>query len=611
MLKFLLTVFLSLPLCLSAQREKPIAVNQEETFQISQNDTIQFKLDLDLKNVYKISVEQKGIDVGLRLTDKTNKEIIYKDSPNGKYGPEIIYLGTEKNHIFYLNVAPLIGENNASNGKFSILITKVDYNKFIDRVLQPREMKEDLKVFRNIREKANSGLYKYRTKQEIDSIYQWAFQEINQPLSLTEFYKVLLVLTDFEGSVHNSTSLPINPTHFINKKKGFFPLFLKQIEGNKAVINNKNEKIPLGSEIISINGIPFRKIQKRFYKYFPTDGYNKTAKEKASIEYSFGWLFPFEFGIKDSFIIEYKKPYSDKVEKAILPSISMEESTKRYNQRYSAKVDSIINFEVQPKYSFESLSDSIALLNFRVFDMAANKEDPNFKIFTDFLDSIFLKLKKENYKHLIIDIRNNPGGNDPTYEKVFTYLTDQPFRENTSAYIIFNKLPYPKYYNWESRDNSNQKRKLKEINDYLQSVFSVQHGSKYFQNQKFNPIYYPDTNRFKGNLYLLIDENVASAASHFTSLIKGYTDATIVGVETIGGYYCHNGHFPVEYKLPNSKIITRFSIVYVQQDAPYKTSQPKGRGIIPDYTVYTTLEDFLNQKDTQMNFVLQLIKKEK
>jgi hypothetical protein len=102
---------------------------------------------------------------------------------------------------------------------------------------------------------------------------------------------------------------------------------------------------------------------------------------------------------------------------------------------------------------------------------------------------------------------------------------------------------------------------------------------------------------------------VGSAASHFASLVRGYTNATIVGVETVGGYYVHNGHRAVEYVLPNSKIKTGFSIVFVEQDAPKKDIQPFGRGIIPNYEVSQSYEDFINNIDTQMNFAIKLIEK--
>jgi len=44
----------------------------------------------------------------------------------------------------------------------------------IDEPFSKDKMRKDLEVFKQIRISANSGLYKYRTKNEIDSIYHWA-----------------------------------------------------------------------------------------------------------------------------------------------------------------------------------------------------------------------------------------------------------------------------------------------------------------------------------------------------------------------------------------------------------------------------------------------------
>ena len=75
----------------------------------------------------------------------------------------------------------------------------------------------------------------------------------------------------------------------------------------------------------------------------------------------------------------------------------------------------------------------------------------------------------------------------------------------------------------------------------------------------------------------------------------------------MGGYFGHNGHTPIEYELPNTKIKTQFSIVNLEQDVPKKASQIFGRGIIPDHEVKQTLEDFLQNKDTQFEYTLKLI----
>lgn len=608
-MKSIIALLFSLPFVSFAQKAIPLALHSRKAFRVSQNETKAFALQLEKGKKYRIIVEQKGIDVELRLKNAAGTEVAYRDSPNGKYGPEIIEIAVQNATDFTLSVVPLKDEANAKKGKCTAGVEEFvdpDPNEVITATLTPEQMKEDLTVFRNIREKANSGLGRYRTQEQLDSIYSWAFTQVQQSLPIIEFHKILLVLTDFEGSNHNNTRLPSHASNYVPKDKGYFPFFFKKIN-DQMIVNYEGGEIPLGSRVLSINGISDSELLKHFSKYYTTDGYNQTANDKACIENSYGWIFPFELGSFDQFDISYITPESQEVKQIRLKSLSKDENAWRYHDRYSARLDSLTDFNFQEKYSFKRISPKTGLLNLRIFTMASNADDPDFNLFSTYLDSLFLSFKEENVRNLVIDIRNNPGGNDPTYEKVFTYLTDHSFRENTEAYIIFNQLPYPQYYKWNSTDKSNQKRELKDLNGYFQTIFSVKKGKQYHQHPQFNPVYTPDSNRFNGKIYLLINEDVGSAASHFASLVRGHSDAVIVGVETSGGYYGHNGHFPVEYVLPNSKITTRFSIVHVTQDAPQKSMQPVGRGIMPDHQVTQSYADFIRQEDTQMKYVLKLI----
>ena len=120
----------------------------------------------------------------------------------------------------------------------------------------------------------------------------------------------------------------------------------------------------------------------------------------------------------------------------------------------------------------------------------------------------------------------------------------------------------------------------------------------------------PNENAFTGKIYLLISPAIASAGSLFASMLAGNENTTVIGEETMGGYYGHNGHTPLEYKLPNSKIVTRFSIVNLEQDVPKKLNQYYNRGIIPDIEINQTYEDFLTNNDTQLNYVKDIINNE-
>lgn len=90
---------------------------------------------------------------------------------------------------------------------FMILSFNV-FGQSIDDPFPNEKMKKDFEVFKEIRLRANSGLYKYRTKEQVDSIYKWAEIEISKSTTYLDFYNIICKLTDFEGSSHNSTGLP-------------------------------------------------------------------------------------------------------------------------------------------------------------------------------------------------------------------------------------------------------------------------------------------------------------------------------------------------------------------------------------------------------------------
>jgi hypothetical protein len=489
-------------------------------------------------------------------------------------------------------------------------LIKKDSIQTYNKTLQPGEMKSDLQIFLDIRKAANSGLYRYRTHKQIDSIYKWAFKEVKKPMTTLDFFHIILQLTDFEGSCHNYSEPGDALVGYLNRQKAFFPYVLKYIEG-KIVFNSVGTAIPVGSEILGINGVPEQQLMQSFYKYCTADGFNMTEKQSNSVDRSYGIRYLYEYGVNDSFKIVYRAPGSTVSQTLTAAAITNDERNAIFPLRYSAPVDSITDWRVQPSYGFKMVTPTTGLFNFRIFNMADDDTDPRFPGYVKYIDSVFQLLAKNNVPNLIIDLRGNPGGSDPTFEQPVMYLTDSNFKENAVAYSIFGKeVPFEQYFWGVSTSHKMDSAELAAGKKMLFDYFPNLVNGKNMQHPKYNPVYHPKNPGYKGKLYMLIDERVASAGSHMASLVKAYArNVTVVGVETTGGYYYHNGHMPMVYELPNSKIKSKFSFVHVEQDAVVKPDQPEGRGIIPDYIVWHTFTDFMQNRDTQMEYVLKLINK--
>ncbi|CAM4390299.1 S41 family peptidase [Zobellia nedashkovskayae] len=456
------------------------------------------------------------------------------------------------------------------------------------------EMLDDFKIFQSIYEKANAGLYKYQNKTKIDSVFLSNKKKINNNTTYREFYNILWNVIDYTGSCHNNLHYEETREEKLKKQNVFFPLPLKHLN-DKLYTNFKYKDIPVGSQIISVNDIPEKEFSKLISKYASTDGFNTTGKY-AFIETSFlGYYIYYAFGEQKQFSIKYKIGASE-VKEIQLPAVNIKTFKNNFNNRHLKKYENRKSDDYSYRY-IDSLKTG--LLTVKTFSMGG-PDTLSHKKYVKFLDSVFMVIKHKRTNQLIVDVRDNGGGYDPNDLLLYSYLTNRKFKENKKAFTIFQDIPFPEYYIDDD---------IKELPIELKEEHTILKDGKYYQNNDFNKYWKPNKNAFQGNLILLIDPFVASAGSLFASLVKSDENTIVIGEETAGGYYGHTGHIPVNYELPNSKLILNFSIVDLEQDVEKLSDTKYGDGIIPDLNVLQSYQDFLNHKDTQLNFALELIKK--
>lgn len=457
-----------------------------------------------------------------------------------------------------------------------------------------KELISDFDIYQSILEKAHSGLYKYHSKTEVDSVFAVHRKKINEKTNLVDFYKQVSAVLAYIGSLHDEISLPDGEKKKLAAEAAFFPYPVKLIDG-KLLINASEGKIPAGAEVLSINGKKVKDILPALYKYYTTDGFNITGKAEG-FKASFPWYYRLEYGLPVSFKIDYKAYTEKQTRQVMLKPVTWKEYSVAYKKRYSLAFDTATGDD----YSFrliDSLNAGILTVPSFSLGNASSKKHAAYK---KFLQETFTVLRQKNIQHLIVDIRENGGGSDPNDLLTFSYLARQPFKENAKAFTIFQELPYKEYSEEDTAD-------IRDLEENFHDEHNQFMNGRYYQNPSYNPYWQPDSLAFKGKIYLLVGPAVASAASLFASLVKNEGYATVIGEESMGGYYGHTGHNSVAYHLPHSGFSLTVSTVDLEQFVTSKKDTPFGRGIMPDIEVHQSQEDFMKNRDAVMERTLQLI----
>ena len=381
-----------------------------------------------------------------------------------------------------------------------------------------------------------------------------------------------------------------------------FPLLLKIID-KKLYTDTEDFGIPIGSEIISVDGIKSKPLLNTLLKYVQSDGYNVTKKYR-QIETEFGILHYYEFGAKSSYNITYITPNNQTKTIEVL-SQSFQSIGMRFPNRnsyfsiYQNKTDKLEHLKntLGQKMPYVFFIDSINTAVLTVNSFGVNPKELKSKLI-----DLFKEIKKKKAVALIIDIRQNIGGFRINAINLFSFITDQSFKQRVSENVITSTLFEQKYI----------KNNMSDYNEFFKNYFkgSVKKKDRWIlTTDRAEEIMKPYKNPYKGKVYVLIGGKTFSAGSAFALNVKNDSKMTLVGEETGGGYHFHTGQFPVLYELPNSKIMFNISLVKINHFVKDK-SISKGSGVLPDVEINLTQQDLINGTDCQLDYIIKRIKSE-
>ncbi|MDY8135545.1 S41 family peptidase [Aquimarina sp. 2201CG5-10] len=584
---------------------EPTAQNTYEKMISSSKDKKEIK---DLKKNKELLISTfKEVLPTITILFNSNYELIHEIGrevikENWTYDPAtktISYINSTSKEKNTLIIQELTASKLIYKDQYGYLTTLVPAETIKEQELDVSDFKKDLDIYKNIVETAHSGMYLYTSKKTFKTLFDEAYKKLPEINNTREFYKLIAGIHTKINCGHSSfhTTEGVFTEIKNNSTPSFFPFKVKFLK-DTLVIAQDYKKLKKGTQIVSINGNKIENIIQESFKLISSDGYNTTFKYR-QLEDDFSTNYFLTYGAQQKFALEYisVSGQQQNIEVSGIPLSELE--------------NTITETHYEKPYYLEYTNNSTALLTVNTFYTETPK---NQKKFFKFLKESFREINKKGIQNLILDIRENTGGDDGNDMELASYLIDHHFKENKFRKLnsIDNLPPYPQYLlpQWfdmlgmqsDSSPETIQSQVKKEIG---KQMYKGDDGAYYW---KEDAVIHrdPAKHKFNGKVYILISGKVFSGGALFSALVRDKSDAVFIGEETGGGYYRHTGTIPLYYSLPNSDLIFSIFIVINEQDVDKKLF-PEGSGTKPHHKVYPTINAFMNNTDVVMEKAKQLI----
>ena len=428
----------------------------------------------------------------------------------------------------------------------------------MDKKIDPKLLHQDIDFLIEGARLRHPDLFKYANEKQLTSYVEQIKSQISEPLTRLEFYRHIGQLNHRFNDGHSMLLWPYPEyARLESTEQQPFP-FKIALEPNGKVLlkhhyeNDEGEVLAAGSEVTHINGKGIKHLLAQLQRY--------VGGETAYLRQQFivGRFPLFLWAVTDML---------DEFELGLQVDGKSVFKMVRVNQNWQ-----VIKNEKTTEESFyyRQVNKDTGFLYVGHFDIEPSK-------FEDFVDGSFATINSQNIKNLIIDVRDNTGGNTDTVTYLARHLANKPFR-------LISRLT--EKLNPDNRGLFNYKG---EVGDMLTSAWE----------EWEEPV--TEESRFKGKTFLLISPITYSAGIVFATTLKDNHFAILIGQET-GGFANQTAQGNL-FNLPHSELrayITTRLLVRPSGDTEIT-------GVKPHYQTAVSKQSLRQSRDVEVEKALELI----
>jgi len=428
------------------------------------------------------------------------------------------------------------------------------------------------------------GFYRYTPKAEFDRYIDSVKSTVRDSMTELEIFRTIKPIIGKVGCLHTGVYLSSAYNDSLDLRPNLLPFQVYFVKDRAFIVKNfsADKTVPLGAEIISINGKNIPYILGKLLPAIPSDGYNQTMKYLA-LYHMFPTWYRSMVEVTENFSLELRHNGQ---------TVSYNTPGKRFADMAGNGFLKETEYPKQLEFRIEDGVGILAVHTFSASDIKRCKQK-----FRPFIDHVFRQLRTQAVQNLVLDLRYNTGGSDANAAYLCRYFFDKPFRywdriEVTESVAHEIKGAARLFYRKPERQDS----------VWLWKKSPVVRDFDFYETQK------PAKHPYAGQLFVLINGFCMSSCADLAAVLSYHKKGVFIGEETGGGYEGNNsGIMPQTRLAPTSLTLTVPLQKYYNAVNP--TPNP-GHGTMPDHPVEITVADILQGHDKTLSYTLALIKKQ-
>jgi hypothetical protein len=437
----------------------------------------------------------------------------------------------------------------------------------------PAQLREDFDALYAGLRAAHVDLYAHRSKAEYDALHRRMRAELDAPLTTAEARVRFQRFAAFGRVAHARVEPPVEAWETYRSGGGkAFPLFLRVVDGVVHVSDTVGsiDGIAAGDVLLAVDGAPVDAWLAPVRALISADNDHLRDTQLETRLPLLAWL---AHGSRDSFAVSVRKADGRNVD-ARAPARSRAE----YGSLVASRAP---RFELDwNAREARMLEDGIAYLRPGPFyDNRPGAASPwDNAEFLPFVDQAFADFIDRDAQTLLIDLRDNPGGDNAFSDPLLAWIADKPFRFTHRFEIRVS-----------AQTTASNRRRLQDTGNAADSL-SARFDALYRDRRNGDLVQFPidwaqprTGRRFEGKVFVLVNRHSYSNAVSVAAIVQDFGFGTVLGEETAD--LASTLGAMEQFALPRTGI----EVGYPKARILRPNGDARPRGVIPDIAIDTPI----------------------